>query len=271
MSFALFRGTANLSCNSSISNSSITTTTITNSPIDMQGTTLTGVSDPINPTDAVNLETLESYTSQTIGSVEVTLTNTLKSLIIPATTGSFIITVTNKVYGGPAATFSITKNHPSIAVGYSRMTSSAGLTTDERLHLFWDTNSHLMLYKDNVNYNGIYTVRIITNSPATTSILFVLNGVSYTSVIGNTKGSFMVAIINKVTGGPAATFSISKNEAQASPSITRISNSPGLTTNESLILQWNPNGPLQVMKNGTNYDGEYIIQIINISCICWQN
>lgn len=160
--FAMFSGTANITCNSTVSNSTITT-----SSIDMNGAVITNGGTPVNPGDLVNKAYADalviSASGSVISTVTVTLSGTTYTTVIGNTSGSFIISVKNVISGGPCATFTTSKNDPSQFSNNVRTTSSAGLNTYERLNIQWPVNGGIQIHKTGTHYDGTYTCKIISN------------------------------------------------------------------------------------------------------------
>jgi hypothetical protein len=157
--FAFSKANHNIDCGGKIKNASITTTTI-----DMNGAPITSVGSPINPTDATNKAYVDAKTSSVILTVTVTLSGTGYTVIAADLKGDFHISVKNQVTNGPSATFFLTKSESTRYPSYTRLTSSAGLTTFERLDTRWDPGKGIELKKTGNNYNGLYTVRMIQNT-----------------------------------------------------------------------------------------------------------
>jgi hypothetical protein len=160
--FAMFSGTANITCNSTVSNSTIIT-----SSIDMNGAVITNGGTPVNPGDLVNKAYADalviSASGSVISTVTVTLTSTTYTTVISNTVGCFTISVKNVITGGPCATFTLTKNVASKGGNITRTSSSAGLNTYERLSMLWAVNGGIQLKKTGTNYDGTYTCKIISN------------------------------------------------------------------------------------------------------------
>lgn len=95
------------------------------------------------------------------------------------------------------------------------------------------------------------------------TIYITLTNTVYTTVSSFTSGTATLDVKNVVSGGPSATFNISKNDQTRFANPTRLTSQAGNTTNEKLEIDWSPNGPLRIKKTGTNYDGQYKI-ILNI-------
>ena len=167
MSFASFKGTSILSCNSQLNNSTvsssvISTSSINTSSIDMGGLVITNEGLPVNPSDSANKAYVDSVTGDIIR-VSVTLTNTLFTTISTNLSGSYIITIKNIVTNGPSAIFVISKSETSRYPSASRLTSNPGFISNERLKIIWPPNGYLQIQKDGNNYNGLYSVKILIN------------------------------------------------------------------------------------------------------------
>lgn len=149
MSYGLTRGTQIITCNSKITKSSI----------DMNGNTITSIGNITNGTDAVN----KNYVDSLIGITTVTLSSTSYTTILNFLEGDFIIQVKNIISGGPSAKFMVTKSDPSKGMHCIRLNSSAGLITLEKLELRWLVSGYIELRKTDVNYDGQYRVKYISN------------------------------------------------------------------------------------------------------------
>ena len=88
-----------------------------------------------------------------------------------------------------------------------------------------------------------------------------LIGTAYTTILNEVEGAFFISVKNTIANGPAATFSITKNIPGNLPSIVTITSTPGAGSGEILELQWLANGPLELRKDGVNYDGQYCATI----------
>lgn len=155
MSYAFTRGTHYLDCNSTVTNSVITTSTI-----DMNNGVISSHGTPVNGTDVVN----KDYVDATISSLNpvyiITLTGTAYTLVVNLFKGVVKMQVKNVITGGPSAVFELAKSESSQDPGYSRTMSSAGLTTNERLHARWVPGGGIEIKKSGVNYDGQYRVKI---------------------------------------------------------------------------------------------------------------
>jgi hypothetical protein len=149
--------------NSTTSNNIITTSQITASTIDMLSTTgnfqrITNVQSPILPNDAV----IKSYVDDLgITIADYTLTGTTGTLISTNLSGSYVITVTNLVLGGPSAVFNVTNNGSGNCGQVMRTVGAPGNDKKATLDISWPGNTGIILFKTNVTYDGSYRVKII--------------------------------------------------------------------------------------------------------------
>lgn len=155
---AFSRGTYIIECNSKVKNSSITESTI-----DMDGGVITNHGIPINGTDVVNKDYVDSATGTGIPTVTITLSGTSFVTILSEQKGDIFISVKNIITNGPSASFQLSKSEASKQSSYVRMSSSAGLNTQEKLDIRWSPNSGIELKKTGVNYDGDYKVKYILN------------------------------------------------------------------------------------------------------------
>jgi hypothetical protein len=153
--FAFTRGTHYLDCNSVVTNSSIT-----NSSIDMNGGVITNHGTPVNGTDVVNKDYVDSIAGTGNPVYTVTLTGTAYTLVVNLFKGVVRMQVKNIVTNGPSASFELSKSESSQDPSYVRTMSSAGIGTNERLHARWIPGSGIEIKKSGVNYDGQYKVKI---------------------------------------------------------------------------------------------------------------
>ena len=153
--FSFSRGTQYIDCNSRIQNSIITTTSI-----DMNDTVITNHGTPINPTDVVNKNYVDTLVGASANAFNITLTGTSYTLVTSILSGTIRVYIKNLVTNGPSAIFDLTKSSNTMTPSQTRITSSAGLGTLERLVMRWNPGSGLEVKKTNVNYDGLYFVRI---------------------------------------------------------------------------------------------------------------
>lgn len=157
MSFALNKGTIHVTCNSTITN-----TSISNSNLDMSGEKITNVGSPTLGTDAVNLDYINSIAAPGgLPITTITLTNTTPTLALGALQGSVMLLVKNIITDGPSATFICSKSEQTREPSIFRMTSCDGFTTAEKLDITWGTNQGIYLFKTGNGYNGQYSVKYI--------------------------------------------------------------------------------------------------------------
>lgn len=154
MSFAISRGNHIIDCNGYVINSSIE-----KSSIDMNGEVITSHGTPVNGTDVVN----KDYINNLISFEIVTLTGIDFTTILSHTEGDIFISVKNIIPNGPSGSFQLSKSEPSRYSSYTRMSSSAGITTNERLDIRWNPNTGIELKKTGIGYDGEYRIKYIFN------------------------------------------------------------------------------------------------------------
>lgn len=158
--FSVKKGTIWLDCQSKVHNASIL-----NSSINMSSGVITNHGTPLNPTDVANKNYVDSLFGANFLTANVTLTGTAYSLIpISVLKGQIRVSVVNIIPDGPCASFEFSKNNPSQFPSQHRFSSSAGLTTFERLEMRWLPGETLSIRKTGVNYDGLYNIKIYVNT-----------------------------------------------------------------------------------------------------------
>lgn len=146
------------------SNSKIENGNIYNSKIDMNSGIITNHNTPILGTDVVNKNYCDSRSIPSIPSINISLSGTVWTTILLDQDGDFEISVKNMISGGPSARFMLSKNDASRQASIIRVTSCAGVTTEERLEIRWLANDGIDLRKNKPNYDGTYLVKYISNN-----------------------------------------------------------------------------------------------------------
>ena len=132
---------------------------ITNSSIDMNNTRITNVGDPTQPKDAVNKIYLDNIIIAGFQVTNTTLSGTTRSIISNSSTGSFVITISATLSGQPSGIFAITKNNSSHNLSENRISCSSS-NSSTRLDIIWPSGSGIYLYKNGVDNDGVYNVKI---------------------------------------------------------------------------------------------------------------
>ena len=171
--------------------------------------------------------------------------------------GAYFNAVYNKIDKGPSANFFMAKSNPNINIGIvSRLNNVTGNDNITALISRWNRNEEPEIFKNTNVYNGNYSNKFY--SKRTPDFTINLNGSSWNDLYNTTTGNYIISINNQHTG-PVAMFFVSKNEATNNgASIVRIISSPG-TSNTNLSLRWLANSSLQIRKNKSFDDGEYLI------------
>jgi hypothetical protein len=145
------------------SNSTIKNGVILKSIIDMNGSVITSHGTPVADTDVPNKAYVDASSSSGIPSLNITLSSTSWTSVSVLETGDFTVSIKNMVSGGPSGNFLLTKNESSRQASIIRNSSSAGLTTEERLEMIWPINDGIYLRKNKTGYDGTYQIKYISN------------------------------------------------------------------------------------------------------------
>ena len=93
------------------------------------------------------------------GGVSVSLSGAEYTDVVSLKPGSYLITVTPTIEGGPSATFCISKSDTRSVASIMRITNCPGVTIPVTLDLKWDAEKKLQLGKsDIIHYDGEYLV-----------------------------------------------------------------------------------------------------------------
>jgi hypothetical protein len=96
------------------------------------------------------------------------------------------------------------------------------------------------------------------------SFNITLSGVLWTTdVFLAQEGLFKINVRNGMTGGPCASFELSKNHPSRGASIIRHTSGAGVLAEERLEIRWLPNSGIDIRKTGVNYDGTYTINYVD--------
>lgn len=150
--FALSRGTIIVDCGSKVQNSSIS-----NSTIDMSGTPIINHPEPTLDHEVAN----KSYVDNVSPEFLVNIVSTVYTQAITIDTGTIMIFVKNVVEGGPSATFMASKSEKYMDASITRLTSSSGNVSLEKLRIKWDPEENIKIRKTGENYDGLYKIKIL--------------------------------------------------------------------------------------------------------------
>lgn len=193
--------------------------------------------------------------------IQLTSTNLTTTNFI-STYGAYFISISSQ-NNGPAATFIITKSDPSLnSCQITKISSSPG-TNNCNLYIQWHSLSPFNIYKTTNDNDGFYT--IIDNFPNINVFTITLtntNTVYLQKKLFNfyEKKSFFIKIAYNLMNGPCSIFSMSKNHHTISGNKTTYQ-SPGKTSLEKILFNWNSNSLPSISKTGTNYNGIYNVEI----------
>lgn len=146
-----------------IQNSSISSSSITTSSLDMNMQKITSVQNPTQPQDAATKAYVDALgvCILDINLEGTTFTTISNSIYGPFLKGAYTITITNIIFNGPAATFSVSKNELGQPGHIVRTTCSPGLISYESLRIRWLPNKGIELQKTGTNYDGTYRIKLV--------------------------------------------------------------------------------------------------------------
>lgn len=131
---------------------------IDDSSIDMNYRRITTLGTPTSPTDAATKDYVDLNTLTT-GSVM--LTGTSYSILSATSTGTMILTIKGTTTGAPCGVYIFNKNMPNGPFAMTVLSALPGSSSGEQLEFTWDDSSALMMRKTDVDYDGIYTYRLV--------------------------------------------------------------------------------------------------------------
>lgn len=234
------------------------------------------------------LSQIEERMQAYFGGYKVNLVDTASTSIIALKPGSYLVAISSSVWGGPTATFAVSKASQESEASIHKVTSSPGLDGGEQLELTWPSNEKLRLRKTGAFHDGQYTVdlnlknisaapldgiptdlatREFVHEEITRHMQVQFGGIKVELIDAELQpvaalrpGSYLVAITSLVSGGPTATFAMSKTTQDGDASIHKVTSCPGLH-GEVLELTWPPNAKVQLRKTGPFHDGSYLIDL----------
>lgn len=147
MMFAFSKANHSITCNGKISNSTI----------DMNGGIITAHGLPQTGTDVVNKNFIDTLLIKN----QVSLIDTDETLVSTATSGTFMMIIKNVVFGGPSGGFMMSKNESVSETSFTRLVSSPGINSEEKINLRWSPGQGIYMSKSGLNYNGLYNIKLI--------------------------------------------------------------------------------------------------------------
>jgi hypothetical protein len=76
------------------------------------------------------------------------------------------------------------------------------------------------------------------------------------------KGNYFLKVNNLVTNGPSALFQIVKSEANRAGQVNRLAATTGLSSDNTLFIDWGINDDIYLRKCRGTYDGSYSVVLI---------
>jgi hypothetical protein len=262
--------------------------------VDMNLKNFTNVAPPVIPSDVASKnyvdEQIKLKMQSKFSGITITLTGTDYVPLVAMATGSYILTISSTIAGGPTATFSISKSKLELEPSVVRVTASLGVNSNEDIELIWPPNDKIFIRKTGQNYNGLYIVdtslrnmTIFSEQCVSPPVIgstkigqvieynFALYQQQETNVTYLSPGIYFAFVTFSEPGIYNATFSLSKRaddqDGFTVPLVTSgsfISNyvPDRITIPEGLKLRWSQDNILYVNKTVDEHDGIYILKIM---------
>jgi hypothetical protein len=118
---------------------------------------------PVNPTDTVDLATVQQMIANALQTqyygVTVVLTGTDYSVVAAIKHGSYMISISPVLQGGPTSMFSISKNEDIVEANIIRHASHHARDDPlNEIEITWNVNETLKIRKTGLEFDGNYTV-----------------------------------------------------------------------------------------------------------------
>jgi hypothetical protein len=218
--------------------------------------------------------------------------------VIAVSPGSYVLTVSSVIAGGPTATFSLSKSVLDMQPSVVRITGSRGADGNEDLEIAWPPNQKIQVRKTGDNYDGMYVVetslRNITLFPENYDNVetsfggatkmgrilqydFALYGQNETRIAYVDPGIYFAFLTSKEPGIYNATFSLNKMTMLPTgctiPMVTSGRFLGGDSTVWSpdtsrtsatfdMILRWGDDNMLYAKKSVDDNDGVYMMKLV---------
>jgi hypothetical protein len=245
--------------NSYINGGFVKNVEITNSSLDMNGSTITSVQDPSLPQDAATKNYVDSLT----GYLNVSLSAQNFSLVSDKLKGSIQLIIEAIVEDGPSGIFLLSKTKSTKHAHIVRQISSPGDSSEkEQLMVRWDPGSGIELKKTNNGFDGNYSIRNASTLNYLAEESVTLSLTNYSLISDKVKGSVQIMVEAIVEDGPNATFLLSKSKSSKEAHVVPLSRSAGDSSErEQLEILWSPGSGIQLKKTNNGFDGNYTIKI----------
>ena len=259
--------------------------------VDFNMKNFSNIPPPILPNDSVSKEYLDKELRDRMdvkfGGIKISLKDTDFTNVLDLRQGSYFVTVSPLMNGGPTGAFLISKGGSAEAASVVKMTSCPGRDTGETLELVWLANRKLQLRKTGVFHDGDYLVDMnlknYTNIPPPvlptdvadksfveetisnmmdvkfSGISVTLEDTNSSAITALKHGSYMITVSGLKEGMPTGTFMVSKASNENEGSIVNITSCPGVDSGELLSVIWPPNSKILLKKSGIFHDGMYLV------------
>jgi hypothetical protein len=217
-------------------------------PVGVDGYTLVA-----NSTTSTGLEWKISSGGTNSSSNKYTLIDLVQTTVIEQPYGCNIFYTYPRIKNGSSCTFFTVKSSANLGGVVSRFNSNTSLTNSGTLLATYEAYIGVEINKTYIEGNGDY---IGNSNDFDSTVNISLSGTSWVNFGTELIGALCLSI-NSESGGPCATFIVSKSIAILNNgSITRIISSPG-SGSGTLRMRWPSNGVPQISKSNSGNDGAY--------------
>ncbi len=208
--------------------------------------------------------------------------------------GSYLITISPTVVGGPSGSWSLNKSDTTEDAMIVRIGHVAGRLGECTLDVMWARDSPLRIRKRATgatkSYDGRYIINFdvknftaLNNTNRDTvdansltrdwvehyvqeqlevkfsGVVYALYGIEPVEVLELLPGAYMITVSARTLGGPSAVFQLSKSSEKQDAHVVKTAQSPGEKDGCLLDLTWPTGSKPLLRKTGAEHDGPYLI------------
>lgn len=257
--------------------------------VDMNLKNFTSVAPPIIPSDVASKEYVDNQIKNILDhrylnkGIVISLSGSTMVPVIAMLPGSYMLSISPRVAGGPTATYSISKSSPDMEPSVLMITGTKGVDGNEDLYVTWPENDNIYVGKTGNNYDGIYVVdtnlrNMVSNTEITEKLLhpgsiqqyeFNLMGTNEIAVAFLLPGSYFAYLSSSKAGLYHATYSFTKTVADEEGKIITLSLNKTVDEEDGvenieyfLTMRWDASNTLFISKTVDVHDGIYVLKVM---------